>query len=137
MPLCEALARLEATTVASHGAGEWSAVGAAAPAPPPAAAALAAEGRACVVCDDAPREVRFRCGQACCCLGCLADLRVWAEVKAREAADERLQPPAHEVAATRGIALCPVCCEPIGDEMAEEGVRLGSAPTFVLQRGTR
>ena len=28
------------------------------------------EERACVVCDDAPREVRFRCGHACCCAFC-------------------------------------------------------------------
>ena len=28
------------------------------------------ELRCCVVCDDAPREVRFRCGHACCCAEC-------------------------------------------------------------------
>ena len=86
-----------------------------------------------MVCDDAPREVRFRCGHASCCLGCVAKLRARAEVQAGEAADERLQPPAREAAANQGVALCPVCCEPIGDEMAEVGARLGSAPTFVLQ----
>jgi serine/threonine protein kinase len=35
-----------------------------------ASTVAADELRCCVVCDDAPREVRFRCGHACCCAEC-------------------------------------------------------------------
>ena len=61
-PIPEALRRIEAALAAN----------------PPQAAAVADpvedgaadELRACVICDDAPREVRFRCGHACCCVFC-------------------------------------------------------------------
>ena len=47
--------------------------------------------RICVICEDAPREVRFRCGHACTCADC-ADL-----VRAKD-------------------NLCPTCRAPLGQE---------------------
>eukprot|EP00964_Phaeocystis_antarctica_P098395 scaffold64412_cov59-Phaeocystis_antarctica.AAC.2 len=55
MPLSEVLERLEAMAVAA---------GADAP-------AVATEARLCIICEEAPREVRFACGHATVCKGCL------------------------------------------------------------------
>ena len=77
-----------------------------APAPPPLPAPEP-EGRLCVVCDDAPRTVRFVCGHACCCDNCAA-----------------------AVASTDN--LCPICRTPLGAELAH-GSYVSGAPSFVLQ----
>ena len=55
MPLSEVLERLEAMAVAVNAD----------------ASAAAAEARLCIVCEEAPREVRFACGHATVCKGCL------------------------------------------------------------------
>ena len=60
------------------------------------------------------------------------DRSTWAAAKASVAADESRSPQEREDAAKNAVALCPQCREPIGDEVAEEGDAVGSAPTFVL-----
>ena len=54
MPLPDVLARLEAMVVAAT-------------APSSEAEAEAAEARVCIICEEAPREVRFACGHALVC----------------------------------------------------------------------
>ena len=70
MDLSEALHQLEAVVDAPDDDRDEVLAAAAAEAMLPPNAPLAAEPRACIVCDDAPREVRFRCGHACCCTHC-------------------------------------------------------------------
>ena len=110
MPLPEALRRLESLVDAAppepEGADD------AAPAVPPAAAAAPAaaepEVRMCIVCEAAPREVRFRCGHACCCRGCVARV---------QAHDDQ----------------CPQCRAPLGaDPIAGAGAHVQLAATFQI-----
>lgn len=84
----------------------------------------------CLICEDAPREVRFRCGHASCCRACLALLRDDAAKKA--ALLENLDPQAARAAAEKAVARCPVCREPIGDEVTALCAGRGGATTFVL-----
>jgi len=73
LPLPEALRSLNSLLEARHalGASEVSSAAAASDAASLAASTIGAnELRCCVICDDAPREVRFRCGHACCCTEC-------------------------------------------------------------------
>jgi len=67
MPLPDALRRLEALVDAAPPGPEGGADAAAA-----APAAAGPEVRMCIVCEAAPREVRFHCGHACCCRCCVA-----------------------------------------------------------------
>ena len=78
--------------------------------------------RSCVICEDAPRQVRFRCGHALCCFRCLAGLRESASAKS--AANPSRPMP----------ACCPQCGSPIGEDvdLAESGPQVGAAPTFVM-----
>ena len=92
MPLAEVLERLEAMAVAS---------GADAPAAP-------TEARMCIICEEAPREVRFACGHATVCKGCLPYVL------------ERHR-------------KCPMCDVAFGAQpVAEHGAHVRTAPTFVL-----
>jgi hypothetical protein len=62
--------------------------------------------RMCILCEDAPREVRFPCGHACCCYGCVMLVQE------------------HD-------NLCPQCREPLGDDpVAEAGAHVKMAATF-------
>ena len=72
LPLPDALRRLEALGDAAPPEPE----GAADAAPP----AAQPEVRMCSVCEAAPREVRFRCGHACCCRGCVALVQAHADL---------------------------------------------------------
>ena len=68
---------------------------------------LVEEVRECVVCLTAPREVRFQCGHACCCSGCVASV---------VSLDN----------------LCPQCRAPLGDSpCVDEGSHIRTQPTFV------
>ena len=92
MPLSEVLGRLEAMAAAS---------GADAP-------AAAAEARLCIICEEAPREVRFACGHAIVCKGCLPDV-------------------------VEQYRKCPMCDVAFGAQpVVEHGAHVRTAPTFVL-----
>ena len=92
MPLSEVLGRLEAMATAT-GADTL---------------ATAAEARMCIICEEAPREVRFACGHALVCNGCLPV--VVGQYK-----------------------KCPTCDRPFGAQpVAERGTHVRVAPTFVL-----
>ena len=94
MPLSEVLERLEAMAVAT---------GADTP-------AVATEARLCIICEEAPREVRFACGHAIVCKGCL-------------------------LVVVERHRKCPMCNVAFGAQpVAEHGAHVRLAPTFVLPR---
>ena len=98
MPLSEVLQRLEAMAAAT---GADALV---------AASETTNEARMCIVCEDAPREVRFACGHATVCKKCLPDIL------------ERHR-------------KCPMCNVAFGAQpVAEHGAHVRTAPTFVLPR---
>ena len=108
MPLPDVLARLEAmvvaATAASASAGSSSSSSAA------AAATAAEEARVCIICEEAPREVRFACGHALVCNGCLPVV-------------------------VEQCKKCPTCDRPFGAQpVAERGAHVRVAPTFVLPK---
>ena len=95
MPLPEVLGRLEAMAVAA---------GADAP------AAATEDLRMCIICEAAPREVRFACGHALVCAGCLPVI-------------------------VERHRKCPTCDVPFGAQpVAEHGAHVRAAPTFVLPK---
>ena len=70
--------------------------------------ATAADARMCIICEEAPREVRFACGHATVCVGCLPQVL------------ERCR-------------KCPTCNVDFGAQpVAERGAHVRTAPTFVL-----
>jgi len=96
MPLSEVLERLEEMAAATGALV--------------AATETTNEARMCIVCDDAPREVRFACGHATVCKNCLPGIL------------ERHR-------------KCPVCNVAFGAQpVAEHGAHVRTAPTFVLPR---
>ena len=101
MPLPNVLARLEAMVVAaavSSSEAEAAAM----------AVSVAEEARLCIICEEAPREVRFVCGHALVCSGCLP-------------------------AVVEQYKKCPNCDRPFGAQpVAEHGAHVRVAPTFVL-----
>ena len=91
MPLSEVLERLEAMAPASTGE-------------------VAREARMCIICEEAPREVRFACGHATVCAGCLPQV-------------------------VERCRKCPTCDVAFGAQpVAERGAHVRTAPTFVLPR---
>ena len=97
MPLPDVLARLEAMVVAATASSSE-------------AEAVAAEARVCIICEEAPREVRFACGHALVCNGCLP-----------------------VVVAQHN--KCPTCARPFGAQpVVERGRHVRGAPTFVLPK---
>ena len=114
MELPEALRRVEAalrhqtsTAASSSAAAATEAALGGASAPGGAAAPVPVSDellRGCVICDDAPREVRFRCGHACCCEACAALVE----------------------AAGRECPICRATTHPLRSRVAE------GAPTFEL-----
>ena len=105
MPLPDVLARLEAMVVAAAAAAVGSSSDAAA-----SASVSMEEARLCIVCEEAPREVRFACGHALVCNGCLPDI-----------VEQHKQ--------------CPTCGLIFGAQpVAERGTHVRAAPTFVLPK---
>ena len=109
MPLPDVLAQLEAmvvaATAASASAGSSSSSSAVA-----VAAEAAEEARVCIICEEAPREVRFACGHALVCNGCLPVV-------------------------VEQYKKCPTCDRPFGAQpVAERGTHVRVAPTFVLPK---
>ena len=101
MPLPDVLARLEAMVVAATVSSSEAEAAA-------AAAAAAEEARVCIICEEAPREVRFACGHALVCNGCLPVV-------------------------VEQCKKCPTCERPFGAQpVAERGTHVRVAPTFVL-----
>ena len=95
MPLSEVLGRLEAMAVAA---------GADAP------AAATEDLHMCIICEAAPREVRFACGHALVCAGCLPVI-------------------------VERHRKCPTCEVAFGAQpVAEHGAHVRAAPTFVLPK---
>ena len=67
------------------------------------------ETRMCIICEEAPREVRFACGHALVCNGCLPIIEQYKK--------------------------CPTCDRPFGAQpVAERGMHVRGAPTFVLPK---
>jgi len=101
MPLPDVLARLEAMVVAATVSSSEAEAAA-------ATAAAAEEARVCIICEEAPREVRFACGHALVCNGCLPVV-------------------------VEQCKKCPTCERPFGAQpVAERGTHVRVAPTFVL-----
>ena len=99
MPLPDVLARLEAMVVAATVSSAEA-----------EAAAAAEEARVCIICEEAPREVRFACGHALVCNGCLPVV-------------------------LEQCKKCPTCDRPFGTQpVAERGAHVRVAPTFVLPK---
>ena len=99
MPLPDVLARLEAMVVAATVSSSEA-----------EAAAMAEEARVCIICEEAPREVRFACGHALVCNGCLPVV-------------------------LEQCKKCPTCDRPFGAQpVAERGAHVRVAPTFVLPK---
>ena len=98
MPLSEVLGRLEAMVSAAD-AGVLA-----------AATEEIGEARLCIICEEAPREVRFACGHALVCNGCLPVV-------------------------VEQCKKCPTCDRPFGAQpVAERGTHVRVAPTFVLPK---
>ena len=71
---------------------------------------MAEEARVCIICEEAPREVRFACGHATVCKNCLPDI-------------------------LKKHRKCPMCNVAFGAQpVAEHGAHVRTAPTFVLPR---
>ena len=101
MPLPEVLEKLE-TMAAAAGADDAAAA---------SAAAETAEPRYCIICEAAPREVRFACGHAIVCAGCLPTV-------------------------VERHRQCPTCGVAFGAQpVLERGAHVGAAPTFVMPAG--
>ena len=104
MLLPEALGILEALTAAAGGQAAT-------------ADGQSAEARLCIVCEHAPRAVRFCCGHAQYCNSC------WTSTRA---------------SGTRWSRECPTCNAPLGsDAVAENGAHVGMAPTFCMPPSTK
>ena len=96
MPLPEVLARLDAMVVAATVSSSE--------------AAAEEEARVCIICEEAPREVRFACGHALVCNSCLPVV-------------------------LEQCKKCPTCDRPFGAQpVAERGAHVRVAPTFVLPK---
>ena len=103
MPLPDVLARLEAMVVAATASSSEAEAAV-------AAEAAAEEARVCIICEEAPREVRFACGHALVCNGCLPVV-------------------------VEQYKKCPTCDRPFGAQpVAERGAHVRVAPTFVLPK---
>ena len=71
------------------------------------------EARMCIICEAAPREVRFACGHATVCSACLPSV-------------------------VNTHRKCPTCNTPFGAQpIAEQGAHVQSAPTFVMPAPAR
>ena len=91
MPLSEVLERLEAMAPAST-------------------EEVNSEARLCIICEEAPREVRFACGHATVCAACLPEV-------------------------VERCRKCPTCDVVFGAQpVAERGAHVRTAPTFVLPK---
>ena len=79
------------------------------------------------------RQVRFRCGHSAYCIKCFDDIKQKAIDAKAIVADASRAPHEREAAEKNATIQCPTCREPIGDELAEKGDKVGNAPTFVKQ----
>ena len=91
------------------------------------------EARECMFCMSELRQVRFRCGHSAYCIKCFDDIKQKAIDAKAIMADARRSPQERETAEKKAVIQCPTCREPIGEELAEKGDKVGNAPTFVMQ----
>ena len=104
MAFSDAMQKLEAMAAAA-GADD------SAPSAEEAAQEAEAGPRYCIICEAAPREVRFACGHAIVCAGCLPTV---VELHRQ----------------------CPTCGVAFGAQpVLERGAHVGAAPTFVMPVG--
>ena len=111
MPLSDVLQRLERLVEQSAPPPPQQERPTTQPPPPPDEEST----RMCIICEAAPREVRFACGHATVCSACLPSV-----------VDTHRK--------------CPTCNTPFGAQpIAEQGAHVQSAPTFVMpaRRGGR
>lgn len=91
-----------------------------------------ARTRLCMICLDAPREMRYRCGHSCVCFACntrqLGDAQRWREV----ADDPQRIRHEREQARAKAVVKCLICSTPVGDDVAECGAQVATAPTFIM-----
>ena len=72
--------------------------------------AVTAEARCCIICEAAPREVRFACGHAVVCGACLPSV-------------------------VQQHGKCPTCGAAFGAQpVLEQGQQVAAGPTFVLPK---
>ena len=103
MPLSEVLERLEAAAAAAGVDGSEAAGSS-------STADEAAEARCCIICEAAPREVRFACGHAVVCGACLPSV-------------------------VQQHGKCPTCGAAFGAQpVLEQGQQVAAGPTFVLPK---
>ena len=101
MPLSEVLKRLEAAAAGADASQAASST---------AAAEEEAEARCCIICEAAPREVRFACGHAVVCGACLPSV-------------------------VQQHGKCPTCGAAFGAQpVLEQGQQVAAGPTFVLPK---
>ena len=101
MPLSEVLKRLEAAAAGADASQVASST---------AAAEEEAEARCCIICEAAPREVRFACGHAVVCGACLPSV-------------------------VQQHGKCPTCGAAFGAQpVLEQGQQVAAGPTFVLPK---
>ena len=101
MPLSEVLKRLEAAAAGADASQVASST---------AAAEEEAEARCCIICEAAPREVRFACGHAVVCGACLPSV-------------------------VQQHGKCPTCGAAFGAQpVLERGKQVAAGPTFVLPK---
>ena len=91
------------------------------------------EARECMFCMSELRQVRFRCGHSAYCIKCFDDIKQKAIDAKAIVADPSRSPQEREAAEKKAVIQCPTCREPIGEELAEKGDKVGNAPTFVMQ----
>ena len=103
MPLSEVLKRLEAAAAAAGVDGSEAAGSS-------STADEEVEARCCIICEAAPREVRFACGHAVVCGACLPSV-------------------------VQQHGKCPTCGAAFGAQpVLEQGQQVAAGPTFVLPK---
>ena len=86
-----------------------------------------------MLCMSELRQVRFRCGHSAYCIKCFDDIKQKAIDAKAIVADTSRTPQEREAAEKKAVIQCPTCREPIGEELAEKGDKVGNAPTPVMQ----
>ena len=99
---------------------------------PPAPAPPVPTTKECIICEDAPRELRFPCGHASMCHACFEDMQRHAARKSAEAQDVALTDAQRQTATAAAILRCPNCSQALPIDYRPKPVgEAASAATFV------